>query len=208
METEAWLPRRRSKKGVNRVACRPGSSMSLNRHDRVVKIAYDLCRASPNYRAVYADLPKTRFKPIVISAGRGSERGKGVAAPLTYEFRPDVWGKLRSGGVDVIEIWDEQSEAGAVRDFVLAALTPGVRTFSIICFDQKTSDRAREVAAVVLSSIHDGEGRLLLDPEQVGPRTFFVPERIQNDDGGVRKLVKEKLGDLWRSRTTGPNRAG
>jgi hypothetical protein len=173
--------------------------MSLNRHDLVVKVAYDLCKANSNYEVVYGDLPDTLFKPIVIPAGPQDSPGK-EAVSFSYDFRPDVWARLRSGGVDVIEIWDEQSEAGAVQDFVLAALTPGIATLSIVCFDQKTVNHARDLATFLLSSIHDGKGRGLLDPEQVGRRTFFVPEPIQNDDGEIGKLVKAKLGDLWRSR--------
>ena len=198
-------PPRCSRKGVNRMCCRRRPHMSLNRHDRVVKIAYDLCKASAIYKVVYGDLPKTLFKPIVISAGPRGSRGKEDTRSLGYEFRPDVWGKLRSGGVDVIEIWDEQSEAGGVQDFVLTALTPGITTLSIICFDQKTVDHAQELATFLLSSIHDEKGRKLLDPEHVRRRTFFVPESMQNDDGEIRRLAKEKLGDLWRSRKATPH---
>lgn len=182
--------------------------MSLDRHNRAVKIAYDLCKASSNYEAVYGDLPNTLFKPIVISARPPSSPEKKGAVPFAYEFRPDVWGKLHSGGVDVIEIWDEQSEAGAVQDFVLAGLTPGITTLSIVCFDQKTVDHARELATFLLSSLHDEGGRRLLDPEQVGRRTFFVPEPIQNDDGEIRKLMRGKLDDLWRSRNAKPHTNG
>jgi len=169
--------------------------MLASRHDRTVEILYGLCKAHRSYRAVYADHLETPFKPIEISPSHVMGlQGK------PYRFRPDLWARLKNNKIDLIEVWDEQSEAGGVQDFVLAALTPRIATFTIVCFDKATVDNAKALAGVILPSLHDEEGNRLLDPSEVTSRIIGVPEQIQNDDAALKKFLSDRLKSLWKSR--------
>jgi len=167
-----------------------------NRHDRVVEILYGVCRAHRPYTAVYADHLRAPFKPIGIPAGKGGEVSK------VYHFRPDVWARLSNGKIDVIEVWDEQSEAGGVQDLILTALTPRLNSMTIVCFDEAAVAKAKELASAVLSAAYNGSGSLLLDPSEVARRVILVPEKIQSDDAAIKQLVKDRLRATWtRPRT-------
>jgi hypothetical protein len=173
--------------------------MSMNRHDRTLEILYGICKSNAYYTRVYGDLPKTGYRPIAISL----PKNKG-AQTFSYEFRPDLWARLQKGGVDVIEIWDEQSEAGAFQDFLLAALTPGIARFSVICFDQKTVERCRTVATLVLSLVHDDQGHRLLDPSEVCRRVVSVPESSQDDDTRLASFLRKELVYLRTPEASNP----
>jgi len=160
-----------------------------NRHDRVVEILYGVCRAHRSYKEVFADHVNARFKPIEIPWSDGGGH--------SYHFKPDVWARYPDRKVDVIEVWDEQSEAGGIQDMTLTAITPGLESMTIICFDQSAVEKAKELAGVVLSSVHNSRGGFLLDPAEVMRQTVLVPEKIQSDDAAIKSLLKEGLAPVW-----------
>lgn len=168
-----------------------------NRHDRVVEILYGVCKAQGSYRIVYADHLKVPFKPIMITS---ATEGEGLQ---THPFKPDVWAKRPNRLVDVFEVWDEQSDAGAVQNLLLSALTPKLATMTIICFDQISVDKARKLATLVLSSVFNKEGKMLLNPAEVSRRVILISEKIQNDDAAVKKFLEGKLRPLWAQSKSG-----
>lgn len=169
--------------------------MLQNRHDRVIEILFGICKAHRSYKEVYADHLRTPFKPIMIPSAEESGR------PQSYKFRPDVWARLPSKKIDVLEVWDEQSEAGGVQDLILTALTPGLATLTIICFDQMSVDKAKGLARTVLSSVYSKNGEVLLSPDDVARRVILIPEGIQNDDTAIKEFLKDKLRSFWISKS-------
>jgi hypothetical protein len=162
-----------------------------NRHDRVVEILYNLCKTRGPYKAVYADHIGVPARSIQIHSPRGGGELKG------HSFMPDVWGRLPNGKVDVLEVWDEQSEAGGVQNLLWTALTPHLNSMAIVCFDQKSVEHAKELTRLILSSIFNGKGEPFVDPEEVARRIIVIPKKSHNDDLAIRALLELKFRPLW-----------
>ncbi len=162
---------------------------SSRRHNQVVKILYELCQSHRDYIEVSADQIGVPFKPIDIV----SQHAKGQR-PAIYPYHPDVWAKLkRTNTKDTYEVWDGQSASDSVGDIVLSALTPSIRTMSMVCFDQHTSELAETLAKVILPSIRNEKGAVLLSKDDVLPYIVTVPEEIQRNDSKLREFLSEKL---------------
>lgn len=161
--------------------------MASNQHDVVIKILYELCKAC-NYEDVYADHIGVPYKsvPILSSHGRGT--------PEVYSYNPDVWCKYKNTKkLDVIEVWDEQLEDASVADVILSALAPDIVTLSVICFNEKTADLARKLSKVILGSIYNEKGELLLDPSNVLEFILRIPDNIQGDQIKVKNYLRKNL---------------
>lgn len=161
--------------------------MASNQHDVTIKILYELCKAC-NYEDVYADHISVPYKivPILSSHGRGT--------PEVYSYHPDVWCKYKkTKKLDVIEVWDEQLEDASVADVILSALAPNIATLSIICFDEKTANLAKKLSKVILGSVYDEKGGLLLDPSNVLKFILRIPDNIQGDQVKVKSYLKKNL---------------
>ena len=159
------------------------------RHNRVVKILYELCESFGGYSDVYADHVHQSYRPIDIV----TPHAKGQEA-TTYPYHPDVWAKLEKNNlVDIYEVWDGQSDSDSVEDVALSALVGNVSTLSIICFNEEVASFANRLVRLILPSVHDAKGESLLDKDSVLPYIVTIPSDMQSSDQKIQQFLSEKL---------------
>jgi len=152
-------------------------------HDKVVSTLYELCRGYKPYSKVYADHVNVPYKVIQIH----SQELRRVAA--VYKFQPDVWARYKRGGVDVFEVWDSQTPSDCTEDILFSALTPGIQYLSIVCLGRGQYELAKILSAVILTTLHDEEGKSLLDNRNV--LISRIPEEIKSDPQKIKLQLKK-----------------
>lgn len=163
--------------------------MANRRHDRIIEILFDLLKNDEDYKKRNADHIEENYKSINILSNnnRGPSKNR--------EYNPDIWCQLKkTNEIDIIEIWDSQSREACVEDILFSALTPNVCTLSIICFEKKQQKLASELVKLLLSSLFNDEGELLLEPNKVLPYIILISEEIINDDNKIKELLRSELG--------------
>ncbi len=160
--------------------------MAKNRHDRVIEILYKIVKRDKSYGKVYADHIVKDYKSINVLS-----RNKRSAAEV-YPYYPDLWCEYRSKKkIDVIEVWDSQSEEASAEDIILSVINPEVASLSIICFDEQQYKLANKLKKVILSNIFNEKGEQLLDSVYVG--ITLIPKEILNNDNKLKAFLIKKL---------------
>jgi hypothetical protein len=161
--------------------------VTRNRHNKVVKVLFELSKNYKSYRKVYAHHISQNYKPLQILSSQ--KRGEAEV----YAYNPDLWCKWKNNKIDIYEVWDNQTEDACVGDIVLAALTQDVYMIYIVCFSKRQYNLARKLVRVLLSSLFDEEGNALLDPSEVTKYLTLIPDEAMKDDGKLRKFLHDKL---------------
>ena len=164
--------------------------MANTRHDVAVRILYELCKPLSYYSEVHADhIQDEEYKNIDLLA----PHKRGVSEAVS-SYTPDVWCRTRSTNrIDVYEVWDGQSDSDSVEDILFAALTPGIYTLSIVCFEKETKDFATKLAKIILNSIHNAKGEPLLDAGSVLPYIVYLQPSDWKDEVIMRQELKRAL---------------
>lgn len=163
--------------------------MKKDRHNRIIKVLFELSKNYSPYTKVHADHISKEYKPINIISSQ--KRGGAEVVP----YYPDLWCRTKTNNIDIFEVWDSQTDdlKACVTDIVLAALTPNVRYLYIVCFEQEQCDLARKLAKVILTSLFNEDRTLLLESSQVKKNVTLIPNEILDEERKLRKFLDQKL---------------
>lgn len=163
--------------------------MAKSKHDQVVEILYQLSKNYKSYNKVCADhVSVSSYKRIPILSR--NQRGKSEV----HQYRPDLWCRYgRTNKIEVFEVWDNQSEDACVEDILFAALTPNIELLYIICFNKGQYELAKTLVKVILSSLFDEDGNLLLEPPGILRYVKLLPKNIISNNYAIKRFLQKEL---------------
>ena len=167
--------------------------MSLDIHNRIIKIVYDLCLEFTNakgksvYSDIFADHIGVNYKPLILTANMGKRK-----KPLARKYNPDVWAKVdKKHKYDIYEVWHSETEGDAIVDVLLSSFVEGIRYLHIICTEENISSlEAQEILDFIINKVHDDEGNILINEGYI---ISDIPKKILNNDSKIKSYLKVKL---------------
>lgn len=164
-------------------------------HDKLVKLIAELCEECKTsshkeyYSVVYADHLKEReYKPLVVA------RAKRRQKPLAENYHADVWAKRQNRKIDVYEVWHSETIDEAITDIFLSSMVKNIDHFHVVCTGYNiTADRAADLVDIVLLSVRNEDGEVLLSPENT--YVTEIPDEIDRRKlNELKKYLREELG--------------